>query len=284
MMCAIVTAESPLIEPNGTALVTGASSGIGASFVRRLAADGWNLVLVARRESRLVELSGELEELGVTTEMLVADLAEPRDLERVASRVAAEDIGMLINCAGINGFGPAHQVEPELLTRLIAINVTAPTLLARAALPGMLARDSGFIINVSSRLAFASPIPPAGVMPYRSAYAGSKGYLVTLTRTLATELAGTGVTVQVLCPPLTATEFHLTDGSSVVSDEIGDSDVPGMAADAVAAGSLAALAAGEAICLPSLEDPAKLVDYLNAEAAMRDNAAGPLASRYGSLD
>jgi short-subunit dehydrogenase len=264
-----------------TAVITGASSGIGASFARRLAVDGWNLVLVARREQRLADLARDLEGAGVATEMVVADLAEPGDLAQVMARSAAQDVRLLINCAGINGFGPAGEVDQALLRRVIAVNVTAPTLLVRAALPGMLARGDGFIINVASRLALASAIPPGGGMPHRSVYAASKAFVVTFTRTLESELAETAVQVQALCPPLTATEFHLTDGTTTVSDNATAVSAPGMTPDGVVAASLLALAAGETICLPSLEDSARVTDYISAEAALRDAAAGPLARRFG---
>ena len=262
----------------GVAMITGASSGIGACFAVRLAADGWDLVLVARREKRLTGLAERCATGGVHTEILVADLADPGDLTRVAMRLGSEDVDLLINCAGINGFGPAHEVDEELIQRVIAINVSAPTRLVRAALPGMRRRGRGSIINVSSRLAFAAAIPPGGMIPHRSFYAASKGYLVTFTRTLESELADTGVGVQVLCPPLTATEFHLTDGTAAVADDATSDGAPGMAPDAVVAESLRALAAGETICLPSLEDGARITDYLTAEAAMRDGAAAAIPS------
>ena len=262
----------------GVTMITGASSGIGARFAERLAADGWDLVLVARREKRLTGLAERCAASGVHTEIVVADLADPGDLMRVATRLGSEDVDLLINCAGINGYGPAHEVDEELIHRVITINVSAPTLLVRAALPGMRRRGRGSIINVSSRLAFAAAIPPGGMIPHRSFYAASKGYLVTFTRTLESELAGTGVRVQVLCPPLTATEFHLTNGTVAVADDATADGAPGMAPDAVVAESLRALAAGETICLPSLADRARITDYLMAEAAMRDGAAAAIPS------
>ena len=262
----------------GTALITGASSGIGAAFARHLAVQGWDLVLVARREARLRALADLLE---TAVELLVADLSLATDLDRIATRASGDDVALLINCAGINGFGPAHQVTGEMMAHVIAVNVTAPTLLTRSALAGMLARDVGTIINVSSRLAFGSTIAPAGLMPHRGVYAGTKGYLVTFTRTLESEISGSQVRLQVLCPPLTATEFHLTDGAATVT---ADPVVPagmGMAADDVVRASLAALETGETVCLPSLADPAPLANWAAAEAAVFSAAAGPLAGRYG---
>ena len=171
--------------------------------------------------------------------------------------------------------------QDALLRRVIAINVTASTLLVRAALTGMLARNRGSIVNVASRLAFASEVPPGGVMPHRGVYAASKGYMVTLTRTLETELAGTPIRLQVLCPPLTATEFHLTDGEHAVPEDAVAAAAPGMSPDDVVAASLVALAEGETICLPNLQDATRIEQYRAAEAGVRDGAGGPLASRYG---
>src|SRR4051794_12967252 len=124
----------------GTAIVTGASAGIGAVFARRLAERGDDLVLVARRTDRLEALANGL---GVRVEVLAADVADPGDLARVAKRAAGDDVTLLVNNAGINGYGPFHEVDPAVLAGVLAVNVTAPTVLARAALPGMLARGAG---------------------------------------------------------------------------------------------------------------------------------------------
>src|SRR4051794_37256566 len=119
----------------GTAIVTGASAGIGAVFARRLAERGHDLVLVARRTERLDDLAREL---GVRVEALGADLARPDDLARVAERAAADDVDLLVNNAGINGYGPFAEIDPAVLTGVLAVNVTAPAVLARAAIAGML--------------------------------------------------------------------------------------------------------------------------------------------------
>ncbi|WP_416530037.1 SDR family NAD(P)-dependent oxidoreductase [Streptomyces coelicoflavus] len=174
----------------GTALVTGASSGIGAAYARRLAAEGWDTVLVARRAQRLDDLARGLRaETSTTVETVVADLSAPDDLARVAGRAAGEDIGFVLNNAGINGYGPFAALEPSLLRKVLDVNVLAVTALARAAVPGMLARGRGTLVNVASQLAFAGSLPP-GPLPERAVYAGSKGYVVTFTRTLAAELSG----------------------------------------------------------------------------------------------
>ncbi|GAA2253329.1 short-chain dehydrogenase [Streptomyces ruber] len=265
----------------GTAVVTGASSGIGAEYAARLAASGRRLVLVARRADRLTGLARRLrEDTGAEAETLVADLARAEDVARVAERVVAEDVDLLVNNAGINGYGPFAEVGPALLAKVLDVNVVAPTALTRAAVPGMLARGRGAVVNVASLLAFAGSLPPEP-LPYRAVYAGTKGYMVTFTRTLAAELAGTPVRVQVVCPGLTATEFHLGAGETPVAGERQRvHDDGGMPAADVVTASLAALAAGEVVCVPGLED-AGAVDRLAAvELGLRQGSGASLAGRY----
>lgn len=279
-----------------TALVTGASSGIGAQYARRLAEDGSDLVLVARRSDRLTDLADELHSrTGAQVQSLAADLAVPEDLARIAERAAADDVDLLVNNAGINGYGPFAEVDPALQTKVLALNVTAPTVLTRAAVPGMLARGRGAIVNVASMLAFAGSLPPEP-LPVRSVYAGTKGYLVTFTRTLAAELAagaggasdgeyGPALRVQVLCPGKTGTEFHLTAGDEPVGgrEHLVDSAEAMSAADVVTA-SLAALRTGEVVCVPALADPTAVERLAEAEAEVRgspgDSGGGALADRY----
>lgn len=266
-------------NPTGPALVTGASSGIGALYARRLAERGWPLVLVARRETRLRALADRIAEAtGVEVETVAADLARTDDLPEVTQRAA--DVALLVNNAGINGYGPFAEQDPDLLGRVLAVNVTAPTVLARAALPGMLARGGGAVVNVASLLAFAGALPP-DPLPHRAVYAGTKGYLVTFSRTLAAELAGTPVAVQVLCPGLTATEFHLTAGDvSVPGEEERIHDSGGMPAEDVVTASLAGLRSGEVICVPGLADDAALARLTDVESEIRRASRSGLAQRY----
>jgi short-subunit dehydrogenase len=262
---------------SGTAVVTGASAGIGEVYARRLAERGYRLVLVARREARLRALAQEL-----GAEALVADLASEADVARVVARVAADDVTLLVNNAGINGYGPFAEADPALLTKVITLNVTVPTLLSRAAVPGMLARGAGAVINVASMLAFAGSLPP-GPLPIRAVYAGTKGYVVTFTRTLAAELAGTPLRIQVCCPGYTATEFHLTAGEAPVSDETAaaKADEPfAMSPEDVVTASLAALDTGEVVVAPGLDDPSAVDRLIAAEAELRGASRPVLASRY----
>ncbi|MGW7663303.1 SDR family NAD(P)-dependent oxidoreductase [Streptomyces sp. NPDC054756] len=264
----------------GTALVTGASSGIGWEYATRLAGRGRNLVLVARRAERLEALARELRADGVTgVDTLVADLADPDDLARVAERVSGDDVDLLVNNAGINGYGPFAEVDADLLDRVLSVNVVALTTLTRAAVPGMLARGRGAVINVASLLAFAGDLPP-DPLPRRAVYAGSKGYAVTFTRTLAAELAGTPVRLQVVCPGLTATEFHLGAGATPVPGERRTHDDGGMPPEDVVAASLTALETGEVACVPGLRDPAAVSHLAAAELELRRGSGGRAAERY----
>jgi short-subunit dehydrogenase len=266
----------------GVAVVTGASAGIGAEYARRLAERGHDVVLVARRRERLDRLAEELRAgHGVRVEVLVADLGHPEGVTAVADRARRDDVALLINNAGINGYGPFAEVEPAVLAHVLAVNVTAPTLLARAALPGMLERGAGAIVNVASLLAFAGALPP-DPLPWRATYAGTKGYLVTFSRTLASELAGTPVRVQALCPGLTATEFHLTSGTDPVQGTAPDEQPRAMAAADVVRASLLALEAGEVVCAPGLDDPRSIDRLVEAEAEIRTASRREPARRYAA--
>ncbi len=187
-----------------TALITGATAGIGAAFSRHLAAAGYGLVLVARDAERLNQSRATLLSFGApTVETIVADLTVADQRAEVADRLngqSGESVDLLINNAGI-GLGKEfpEATDSEILGQL-EINVTAPVLLAHAVLPGMRERGHGAIINVASI---------AGLVPGRgTTYAGSKAFVVSFSEGLAMSLRGTGVRVQALCPGFVRTEFH----------------------------------------------------------------------------
>jgi len=226
--------------PVRTALITGASAGIGEEFARELAAAGSGLVLVARRKGRLEALAAELAERdGVTVEVLTADLSKDSDLEKVAGRMAQiQTLDLLVNNAGFGGTGPFSRSDAGRSLEMIRVHAAAPLRLTRTALEGMIARGRGGIINVASIAAFSPFSGPA--------YSGTKAFLVAFSESLQFELAGTGVRVQALCPGMTHTEFHDVIGMDT-------SFVPGfmwMSARDVVRASLRALGRRKVVCIP----------------------------------
>jgi short-subunit dehydrogenase len=265
-------------RPSPRAIVTGASSGIGAAFAERLARDGHDVVLVARRRERLEELAARLRrEADARAELLVADLTDAGALAEVEARVAGdESLALVVNNAGFGGYRPFIQLDPTVMDDLIGIHVRAVARLTRAALPGMVRRGTGAVINVASLLALSGPMSPSP-LPYRATYAGAKAFMVTFTQALAGELGGTGVRVQVCLPGVVATEFHTVQGIDM-------STRPRMTAGDVVTASLAALARGEVTCVPALHDGSLLERLVEAQRAVFTSAAftPALAARYRS--
>jgi len=223
------------------ALVTGASAGIGAAFAARLAREGVDLILVARSRDRLEALANELRDsCQVSVDVLAADLTRAADLRAVAEIVAGDShLDMLVNSAGFATLGRFDQLDLEREEAEIHLNVVAPVRLTRAALPGMISRGHGYIINVSSIAAF---LPGR----YSATYCATKAYLNSFTEALHEELRRSGVVVQVLCPGFTRTEFHRRAG-------VDSSKFPSfawMSAADVAEASLAALRRGKLVCIP----------------------------------
>jgi short-subunit dehydrogenase len=242
---------SPLFEASSqprTALITGASSGIGAAFARQLAAKGYDLILVARRGERLAALAAELrEDYPIAAEILVADLSSLANIERVERRIAElENLDLLINNAGFGAPGSFVEVDLVRHMAMIQVHIVSSVRLSRAALPGMMARRRGAIINVSS---LASFVP----LPGSTTYSATKAYLNIFSEALQAELKGTGVQIQALCPGFTHTGFHYTPEHRVYG-------VPRfpellwMSAQEVAAQSLDALSRGQVIFIPGLKN------------------------------
>ena len=260
------------------ALVTGASSGIGTSFAERLAKDGYDLIIVARRQDRLETLAQRLQEsYQVHVEVLAADLSKSDGLHTVEKRIAEDSaLEMLVNNAGFGGYMPFIELEPDKAEELINLQVLAVTRLTRAALPGMLSRGHGSIINVSSRLGFSGSLGSAQ-MPKRATYAATKAFINTFSQLVQSELEGTGVQVQALCPGLVATEFHTLVGTDTSRFPAGLVMKP----EDVVEASLAALKLGEVICVPALEDVSLLTQIQESERKFFElSRTGNLAQRY----
>jgi short-subunit dehydrogenase len=238
-----------------TALVTGASSGIGAEYARRLAADGHDLILVARRADRLEALAAGLP---TPATPLVADLETADGRRRVADAIAAaDDLAFVVNNAGWGGYAPFHELELETVQGLIAIHVQAVAELTHAAVRAMLPRGAGAIVNVASRLALSGTIPP-DPMPHRAVYAGAKSFIVTFTQAIAGELEGTGLRVQALLPGLVTSEFHEVRGTPMPPAP----PQAYMSPQDLVAGSLDDLARGRVTSAPSVPD--ELIDAIDA--------------------
>lgn len=225
------------------AAVTGASSGIGEVFARRLAGLGYDVLLVARRRERLEELARSIESGGrVRAEVLVADLAEEAGLARAAAAIASrQDLEILVNNAGFGTRGPFFEASAETAERMHRLHVLATVRLTHAALAGMVKRGRGSVVNISSVAAF-------GQTPGNAAYGATKAWMNSFTEGLDLELRSIGspVRVQSLCPGYTVTEFHAVMG-------VGREHVPDswwMTAEEVVDASLRGLRRGKLHVVP----------------------------------
>ncbi len=230
-------------QPWRTALVTGASSGIGEAMARQLATSGVHVVAVARREDRLRALADEMP--AGTIEVLAEDLTKKKHLGRVAER--AREVDLLVNNAGFGTSGPFVEMDPTRMRSEIRLNVLAVATLTRAALEGMVERDRGWICNVSSVVGFQ----PA---PNLTVYAATKAFVTSFTEGLHEELRGTGVSATVLCPGLTRTEFQSVSNTTGQSREV--PDFAWMTSDQVATIALADTAARRAVSIPGTANKA----------------------------
>jgi len=261
------------VSTPGTALVTGASSGIGAIYAQRLAQRGYNLILVARDRQRLLNLANGLAaKTGRKVEALAADLTVKADLKRVEERLRSDNtITALVNNAGFGGAAKLIDSNIDEMENMIHLNVTALTRLTSAALSGFLERSNGLIVNISSVVAL-SPELLNGV------YSGTKAFVVNLTQSLHHEVKDKGIRVQAVLPGATRTPFW--DRAQLPVDNLPEETV--MTAEEMVDASLAGLDQGELITIPSLPDPA---DWEKFEAARK--ALGPnlthkhSAARYG---
>lgn len=228
------------------ALVTGASTGIGLEFARQLAADGYSLVIVARERERLAAVARELRsQYGVAVKDYATDLSEPGAAEALWADLssAGVSVDILINNAGIGLYGEFEDQSVAALRSMQMINVLALTTLTRLALPGMLARRRGRILNVASVVGYQ----PGG--PRMAVYYATKSYVLSFSKGLALELEGTGVTVTALSPGVTKSAFEQRSGAS---ETLLYSLLPQATAKAVASAGYRGMMRGRRVVIPGL--------------------------------
>jgi len=231
------------MSTQGTACITGASSGIGEAFARRYAAKGYALLLHGRRKENLERLCQELKSrYGITAEYLLAELSHPDGVHILEERLRSiPDLAVLVNNAG---FGLRDSFTRESIgvqERMIHTHISATVRLTHAVLPGMRQRGAGTIINVSSIAGFL-------VGPKSATYCATKAYITSFTESLHLELVGSGIRIQSLCPGYTRSDFH----SRMGLDTSGDSFRHFMTADDVVERSLKALEKGKVVCIPGV--------------------------------
>jgi len=263
-----------MTNPNSkkVALVTGASSGIGAIYAERLAARGYDLILVARRADRLEALCAQVSKAhGIKAEPIVGDLTKDQDLARIETILSTKkDLRVLVNNAGLARLASAAQMPANDVVSQIALNITALTRLTQAVVPAFVARKQGLIINISSALAVHS-------LPISAIYSGTKAFVLQYTRGLQQELAETGVKVQLVLPASTATEIW--DLSGVPLAALNKETL--MTTEHMVDAALAGLDLGETITWPSVADASLWDKYEAARSALfAGTQAGMPAPRY----
>ena len=257
----------------GTALITGASSGIGAAYADRLARRGYDLILVARNGNRLHALATRLSDAtGRAVETIVADLTDAADLARVETVLRTDaSVTMLVNNAGVGSAGALLVSDVDKMSDMIALNVGALTRLTYAVVPGYVARGTGTIVNVASIVAVAPEL-------LNGVYGGSKAFVLALNRSLRHELAEKGIRVQAVLPGATATEFWDVAGPGLAN-------MPAailMSAEDMVDAALAGLDQGEIVTIPSLPDLADWAAFEAARQALAPNLSRTEpAARYG---
>jgi short-subunit dehydrogenase len=231
----------PAPRSQATCLITGASSGLGAAFSRQLAARGHDVTLVARRVDRLEALARELRDSGGTAQVLACDLARPAERRRLTDHLADREVDVLINNAGFGTAGRYLDASAKREREMVAVNVDAPVELCRALLPPMVERGTGAVLNVSSIAAFQP-------MPGMSLYGGTKAMLLSFSAALHAELAGSGVSVTVMCPGGIRTEFATVAGAGGLAARL--PPAVWMTPEAVAAHGIAGMERGKWLVVP----------------------------------
>lgn len=260
------------ISEKGTALVTGASSGIGAIYADRLARRGYNLILVARNRDRLDGLAKRLsDETGRVVEVVTADLTDKADLARVEALLRTDaSITALVNNAGFGATAPLLDADVETMDEMIALNVRALTRLTYAAVPGFVVRGGGAIINIASVVAVGPEI-------LNGVYGGSKAFVLAFSQSLRHELKDKNIHVQAVLPGATATEFWGIAGTPL--EHLPDEIV--MPAEDMVDAALTGFDQGELVTIPALPDAADWDAYEAARQKLLPNLSrSTAAARY----
>ena len=257
----------------GTALITGASTGIGAVYADRLARRGHDLVLVARDKVKLEALAAELrEQTGVKVEPLAADLSDRIGQCAVEARLKRSDIVMLVNNAGTAEAGPIVAMKPTALDQMLQLNIVAAARLAQAVAPGLIERGKGWIINMASVASVAGASPGVSI-----GYSSSKAFLLAFNEGLDTELSPHGVVVQAVLPGATRTPIWGKSGLDV--DALLGENV--MDVEEMVDAALVGLDRGETVTIPGLADTALWDSFKQARLTLYANLpAKHAAARY----
>jgi short-subunit dehydrogenase len=259
----------PAPSPNSTALITGASSGIGAEIARELAARGHGVTLVARREERLSELASELSSKhGVRAEKLASDLTDPQARDALATRIheLGLEVGVVVNNAGFGGGGRLARADRQYLVQMVRLNCEALVDLQSRHLPEMIERGAGAVLNIASTAAF-QPMPGTAV------YGATKAFVLSLSEAAHAELKGTGVSVTAVCPGPVKTEFIEAAGLDDAAESL-----PGVfwtPVDTVAREAVEGAAKGKRVVVPGVLNRAGAITGQHAPRAL----ALPLVKR-----
>jgi short-subunit dehydrogenase len=257
-------------EKFGTAVITGASGGIGAVYADRLARRGYDLVLVARDGAKMEAVADRIRDAGAKTEILVADLTKEQDLASVENRLTKGDVTLLVNNAGMSLNGSLLENGGAEISRIVALNITAPSRLAAAAAKAFVSRGQGAVINIASVLALAPE-------RYDGIYSGSKSFLLNLSQSMTAHYAAQGLYTQSVLPGATRTELWERSGKDINSFPI---EMLMEVEDLVDA-ALVGFDRRESITIPPLPDDAPWIAMQQARLSMAPNLSRrAVADRY----
>lgn len=240
---------------NRIALITGATSGIGAAFAKKYASMGYDLIITGRRVDKINQLAEKIKEKnGVKVEVIITELSNKNDISALVEKIKDKDINALVNNAGFGYNSLFCEGDLKVFEDMIGVNVLLQINLIRAVLPGMIKRSNGSIINVSSEGAFL-------MFPKNAVYSGVKSFTKSFTESLYLELIGTGVKIQSLCPGLTKTDFHEKMGMNKAR-QVNRGIIKWMSPDEVVDCSIKDLSKDKVICIPGIHEKV-LIKMLN---------------------